>query len=80
MATEEIKKIEEDYEEENEVKKKSFGKTSFIVIGALIAGVCAGALLNRHKSGDEGDEEETIIYDPNNCASLEEVEDESNGN
>lgn len=77
MATEEIKKIEEDCEEKNEMKKKSFGKTSFIVIGALIAGVCAGALLNRHKAVDE--DEETIIYDPNNCASLEEV-DESNEN
>ena len=76
MATEEIKKIEENCEEENkEMKKKSFGKTGFIVLGAL----AAGALLNRHKSGDEGDEE-TIIYDPNNCASLEEVEDESNEN
>lgn len=80
MATEEIKKIEENCEEENkEMKKKSFGKTGFIVLGALAAGVLAGALLNRHKSGDEGDEE-TIIYDPNNCASLEEVEDESNEN
>lgn len=79
MATEEIKKIEEDCEENKEMKKKSFGKTGFIVIGALIAGVCAGALLNRRKAVDEGDEEETIIYDPNNCASLEEV-DESNGN
>lgn len=66
MATEEIKKIEEDCEEKDEMKKKSFGKTGFIVIGAL---------LNRHKSVDE--DEETIIYDPNNCASLEEVEDES---
>lgn len=45
------------------------------MIGVLLAGVCAGALLNRHKSVDE--DEETIIYDPNNCASLEEVEDES---
>ena len=77
MATEEIKKIEEDCEEKNEIKKKSFGKTGFIVIGALIAGVCAGALLNRHKAVDE--DEETIIYDPNNCASLEKV-DESNEN
>ena len=77
MATEEIKKIEEDCEEKNEMKKKSFGKTGFIVIGALIAGVCAGALLNRHKAVDE--DEETIIYDPNNGASIEEV-DESNGN
>lgn len=75
MATEEIKKIEEDCEEKDEMKKKSFGKTGFIVIGALLAGVCAGALLNRHKAIDE--DEETIIYDPNNCASLEEVEDES---
>lgn len=74
---EEIKKIEEDCEEKNEMKKKSFGKTGFIVIGALIAGVCAGALLNRHKAVDE--DEETIIYDPNNCASLEKV-DESNEN
>ena len=78
MATEEIKKIEEDCEEKNEMKKKSFGKTSFIVIGALIAGVCAGALLNRHKAVDE--DKETIIYDPNNCASLEEVEDEDESN
>lgn len=77
MATEEIKKIEEDCEEKDETKKKSFGKTGFIVIGALLAGVCAGALLNRHKSVDE--DEETIIYDPNNCASLEKV-DESNEN
>lgn len=77
MATEEIKKIEEDCEEKNEIKKKSFGKTGFIVIGALIAGVCAGALLNRHKAVDE--DEETIIYDPNNYSSLEEV-DESNEN
>lgn len=79
MATEEIKKIEEDCEENKEMKKKSFGKTGFIVLGALAAGVLAGAMLRHHKSGDDEDEE-TIIYDPNNGASLEEVEDESNEN
>ena len=80
MATEEIKKIEENCEEENkEMKKKSFGKTGFIVLGALAAGVLAGAMLRHHKSGDDEDEE-TIIYDPNNGSSLEGVEYESKEN